>query len=56
MCDKDLPPTHDLRERHRLVLLPLLHGLLAVDEDDKVLIGALEVHLGLGGVSARHDD
>jgi hypothetical protein len=40
-------------EGHALVLLPLLDGLGALDEDDEVLALALVVALGLGGVSAH---
>ena len=53
--DEDLPPVHDLRQRHRLIILPALHRLYAVDEDHEVVLGALVVHLGLRVVSARHD-
>ena len=51
--DKDLEAVDDLSERHALVLLPVLNGLDALDEDNEVLAGALVVALGLGGVSAH---
>jgi hypothetical protein len=51
--DEDLEAVDDLGEGHALVLLPLLHGLGALDEDDEVLALALVVALGLGGVSAH---
>lgn len=53
MGDEDLEAVDDLGEGHALVLLPLLHGLGALDEDDEVLALALVVALGLGGVSAH---
>ena len=52
--DKDLPAVHDLRERDRGVLLPVLYRLGAFDEDDEVVIRALVVHFGLLVVSTRH--
>lgn len=52
--DEDLEAADDLGEGHALVLLPVLDGLLAVGEDHEVVLGALEVDLDLGGVSA-HD-
>jgi hypothetical protein len=51
--DEDLEAVDDLSERHALVLLPLLNGLGALDEDNEVLALALVVALGLGGVSAH---
>ena len=53
--DEDLPPVHDLRQRHRLIVLPVMYRLYAVDEDHEVVLGTLVVHLGLRVVSARHD-
>lgn len=53
MRNKNFPPAHHLRQRHSLVFLPILHGFLGVDEDDKVLRLALVVHFGLTGVSAH---
>ena len=55
VCDKDLPPVHDLRQRHRLIVLPVMYRLYAVDEDHEVVLGTLVVYLGLRVVSARHD-
>jgi hypothetical protein len=51
--DEDLEAVDDLSERHALVLLPLLNGFGALDEDNEVLALALVVALGLGGVSAH---
>jgi hypothetical protein len=51
--DEDLEAVDDLGEGHALVLLPLLNGLGALDEDNEVLALALVVALGLGGVSAH---
>lgn len=51
---EDLEAAYDLRQRDRLVLFPFLHSFLAVNEDDKVLVRTLVVHLGLGCVSTRH--
>jgi hypothetical protein len=51
--DEDLEAVDDLSERHALVLLPLLNGLGALDEDNEVFALALVVALGLGGVSAH---
>ena len=51
--DKDLEAVDDLSERHALVLLPVLNGLDALNEDNEVLAGALVVALGPGGVSAH---
>ena len=53
--DENLPPVHDLRQRHRLIVLPVLNSLYTVDEDHEVVLSALVVHLGLRVVSARHD-
>ena len=55
MCDKDLPPAHNLRHRDALVFLPILHRLFGVNEDYKIVILALQVHLGLACVSAHCD-
>lgn len=53
--DEDLPAVDDLRQRDGLVLLPVLNGLVGVDEDDKVIILALVVDLGLSvGTARRH--
>lgn len=52
--DEDLPAIHDLRKRNRFVLLPVLDGLVRVDEDDEVILLALVVDLSLLRGSARH--
>lgn len=54
MRHKDLEAAHHLRERHGAVLLPLLHVLGALDEDDKIFFFARVVHLRLAGVATRH--
>jgi len=51
--NEDLEAVDNLCERNALVLLPLLNGLGALDEDNEVLALALVVALGLGGVSAH---
>ena len=53
MGDEDLEAVDDLGEGHALVLLPLLNGLGALDEDDEVLALALVVAPDLSGVSAH---
>ena len=55
MSDKNLEAADDLRQRDRSIILPLLDCLHVVDEDDKVVLLALVVHLRLVSVSARHD-
>lgn len=50
--DEDLPAVHDLCQRDGAVLLPVLDGLLGVDEDDKVVLLALVVDLGLNSLAA----
>lgn len=52
MRHKDLPAIDDLCEGHAGVLLPVLDGLGALDEDDEVVAVALEVDLDLLSVSA----
>lgn len=54
MCNEDLPAAHDLCKGNARVLLPVLDCLHALDEDDEVVAGALEVDLGLSLVSAGH--
>lgn len=51
---EDLPAADDGCKGDRLVLLPVLHSLSRVDEDDEVVTLALVVDLALGFVSARH--
>ena len=52
--DEDLEATDNLSERDGSVLLPVLHRLRVVHEDDKILFHALVVYLGLDCVSASH--
>jgi hypothetical protein len=51
---KDLKPSHDLRKGLAAVLLPRFHRLLALHEDDEVVVVPLVDGLGLHGISARH--
>lgn len=53
--DKDLERAHNLCERDRLIRLPVLGRLDIVNEDDEVLVLALEVDLNLLCLSASHD-
>ena len=55
MSNEDLERGDNLGQRDTLVSLPLLRGLCVVDEDDKILVLALEVDLGLLNFSASHD-
>ena len=52
--NEDLEGADDLGERDALVALPLLEGLCVVDEDDEVVLLALEVDLGLLCFAASH--
>lgn len=54
MRHHDLEARDDLCKWDRAVLLPGCEILGGVDEDDEVLLGALEEDFVLGGVSARH--
>jgi len=53
--NKDLERAHNLCERDRLISLPVLGRLDIINEDDEVLVLALEVDLGLLCFSASHD-
>lgn len=53
MRDEDLEAAHHLGEWNAAVLLPVLHRLSRVDQDDEVVILALVVHLNLDIVSAH---
>lgn len=50
---EDLEDGNDLGQRSRLVADPLVVVVLAVDEDEEVLVVALVVDLGLGGTAAH---
>ncbi len=52
---KDLERTNKMRKRDTLILLPLLESLRIINEDDKVILLALVVDLGLLSFSPRHD-
>ena len=54
MRHKNLEPTHHLSEGDTPIALPLLHTLDVVDHDDEVVLLALVVDFGLGGVAAGH--
>lgn len=54
MGDEDLEGRNEVGKRDRLVRLPLLVGLDVVEEDDEVLLLALEVDLGLSGGALDH--
>lgn len=58
MSDKDLKGRNEVGHGDALVLLPLVHGLGIVDEDDEVLIGVgtLVVDLGLSSLALNHFD
>jgi hypothetical protein len=51
--DEDLEAVDNLSKGNALVLLPVLDGLAALDEDDEVLALALVVAPDLSGVSAH---
>ena len=53
MGDEDLEAVDNLSKGNALVLLPVLDGLAALDEDDEVLALALVVAPYLSGVSAH---
>jgi hypothetical protein len=53
--DKHLPGVDNLCQRDRLVALPRLKLLGALDKDNEVLVLALVVYLCLLVVSAGHD-
>ena len=55
VSNEDLERADDLSKRDGLVSLPLLCLLSIIKEDDKVLVLALEVDLGLF-LSSAHDD
>lgn len=54
MGNEDLETADDLRQRNRAVILPIFDSLDIINKYHEVLILALVVHLGLGGISARH--
>ena len=56
MGDKDLETTDYLRQGNRSVVLPVLHGLHVIHENNIILLLALVVDFGLVNVSASHDD
>lgn len=51
--DEDLPSADDLSKRYALVALPLLDSIGTVDEDDKIVLLALVVDLGLSSVASH---
>lgn len=52
--DEDLEGGNEVRQRHRLVTLPLLVQLGILDEDEEVVCLTLEVDLGLLSLAANH--
>ena len=54
MSDEDLETAHYLSKRDGPVTLPLLHRLNVINVDDKILLLALVVDLGLASISTRH--
>lgn len=56
VCSEDLEGRDEMGQRNRSVALyPLLVSLDVVNEDEVVVLGALEVDLGLGSLAASHD-
>ena len=53
MCHKDLPAIDDLSKRNAAVFLPVLHRLLRLHKDHEVVVLALEMNLGLSGVTSH---
>lgn len=51
--DEDLEPAHDLSHGNTPVVLPVADSLCGLDEDDIVVLLALDVDLDLGSVSAH---
>jgi hypothetical protein len=56
VCNKDLESRNKVSEGNRLVTLPLLEIGCVVNEDDEVVLLALEVDLGLRSLSSGHVD
>ena len=56
MRDEDLQAVNDLRKRNGAVMLPVLHGLGGLHQDDEVVVLALVVHLDLLIVAAHVDE
>lgn len=54
MSLKDLESSHDLSQGDAAVVLPVLDGLLALDEDDEAVRRSFEDDFALGDVSASH--
>ncbi len=56
MGGKHLERRHEMGQRHRWVGKPLLVVVDIVDKDNKALVVALEVDLGLDNFAASHDE
>lgn len=56
MAGEDLEARHHLCQGDAAVLLPVLHRLFGVDEDDEVLVLALMVDFDLRCVASDHGD
>lgn len=54
MRHKDPPPTNDLRQWGRFILLPVVDCLDVIDKDDEVLTVAFVEDFEVVDVSARH--
>ena len=54
MSNKDLPPIQDLSKGNGAVIAPVVEGGDVVDENDKVVVGALVEDLGVRFVAASH--
>lgn len=56
MSNENLPSIHHTGQRDGAVIAPVVKGADVVDEDDKVVRGALVEDLGGCDVGTRHDD
>lgn len=54
MSNKDLPPIQDLSKGNGAVIAPVVEGGDVVDENDKVVVGALIEDLGVRFVATSH--
>jgi len=54
MSNKNLPPVHDLGKGDGAVIAPVVEGGDVVDENDKVIVGALVENLGVCFVATSH--
>jgi len=54
MSNKNLPPVHDLSKGDGAVIAPVVEGGDVINENDKVVVGALVEDLGVCFVTASH--